>query len=395
MNIKEFVKKRYRLVRESEAFLISLLIHALIMVAMTFIVITGTEKVTSIIKVIKRQKDVAKPPPPKPMVLPKNVQITPPPPKAEQLQKLDDRMVVKKKLDKKLKPKALTLKRKTKIEYKQVRNLGKSIRTRMNTDYANKFGVQGYGATLQAVIEQFVVVKYEGGDWDCEFFHKGREPVMTLGSIPNLITEIERRTNIKVEKKVPVVVRADSPEIHDSPFVYFTGHVNFTLTEAEVENLRTYIIQGGAIVANSALPGRRSRFDIAFRREMKRIMPTYELQPINERHEIYKSFPGHSFPQVPPEGMNYWREPIEVIDIDGRIAVIYNLNDYGEMMLATLDQTGNAIKRGESAAQPGYWFEGHLIHHNHNRIFANVDDFPTILDAYMMNINILAYILTR
>ena len=93
--------------------------------------------------------------------------------------------------------------------------------------------------------------------------------------------------------------------------------------------------------------------------------------------------------------MNYWREPIEIIDIDGRIAVIYNLNDYGEMMLATLDQTGSEIKKGQSAKTPGYWFEGHLVRHNNNRIFANVDDFPTILDAYMMNIDILAYILTR
>ena len=264
-----------------------------------------------------------------------------------------------------------------------------------NKDYANKFGVSGYGSTLRAKIEQFVVVQYEGGDWDCEFFHRDGQPVMTLGSIPNLITEIERRTNIEVVNKVPVVVRADSPEIHKSPFVYFTGHVNFTLTEAEVENLRTYLIQGGAIVANSALPGRRSRFDIAFRREMKRVMPNYELTPIKDNSDIYKSFPAYSFTQVPPEGMNYWTEPVEIIDIDGRIAVIYNLNDYGEMMLATLDQTGTAIKTGESAKDDGYWFEGHMVHRNDNRIYANVDDFKTVLDAYYMNINMLAFLLTR
>ena len=52
------------------------------------------------------------------------------------------------------------------------------------------------------------------------------------------------------------------------PFIFFTGHRDFHLTDKEVTNLRNYIIVGGCVWGDSSLAGHRSRFDIAFRREM-------------------------------------------------------------------------------------------------------------------------------
>jgi len=266
----------------------------------------------------------------------------------------------------------------------------------MGLDYANRFGVEGQGTGIRATIEQFLIVQFQGGDWDCECHHKQGQVDLTKGSIPNLIREIERRTTIQVVNKVPVAVRADSPEIHKSPFVYFTGRKDFTLTESEVENLQAYLLQGGAIVANSALPGRGSRFDIAFRREMKRVIPNLDFKPIDVKHRIMSAF--MAFAQIPP-GLNYWTEPVEVIEIEGRTAVIYNLNDYGDLMLATVDETGNALKTGLSAADPTYRFEGPmndtLQRHWLRNLFENSDDFATVRDGYMMNINFLTYLLTR
>ena len=37
----------------------------------------------------------------------------------------------------------------------------------MNSDYRKKYGVAGHGSTVEAVIDKFVVVQYEGGDWYC------------------------------------------------------------------------------------------------------------------------------------------------------------------------------------------------------------------------------------
>lgn len=393
MSFRDFVKKRYKLLRESEALGISILIHALIFLLMGFIVVSSSESVRDALKAMTRPKEKRKVEPPKPVVRPKDipVDIPPPPPKMQKMQKLDKRMVVKKKISSKIRPKKITKRRKTKMDFKGLKRAGSTVRTRMHHDYADRHSVEGRGKTLRAIIEQFVVVQYQGGDWDCEFHKEGDKVIYQLGSIPNLINIIKRETDIDVRNEVPIAVRADSQEIHKSPFVYFTGHKNFTLTDAEVENLRTYIIQGGCIVANSSLPGRRSRFDVAFRREMKRVIPDHDLTPLPNSHELFNSF--YKF-EGPPEGMNYWKEPLEVIRIDDRIAVIYNLNDYGDLMLARLNETGDAIKTGLHSEYNWHW-EGPRNWVNTRRLYANADDLDTVWDAYKFNINILAYVLTR
>ncbi|RLD12487.1 MAG: hypothetical protein DRI44_00355 [Chlamydiae bacterium] len=400
MKFKEFIKKRYNIIRQSEALGVSILIHAIIAVAMAFVIVSSSETMRNAITSVFRKPVKKKIEQPKPVVMPKNipVNIPPPPPKMKKMQKLEKRLVVKRNIKSKLRPKTLTFKKKTKIDFKTANNLGKSVKNMMYRDYAARHGVESSGKTIRAIIDKIVLLSYEGGDWDCEFHHiknrKGKSvPDLTHGSLINLIHEIERRTNIEVKHKTPVVARADSPEIHDSPFVYITGHKNFKFTDAEVENLRTYILQGGAIVANSSLPGRRSRFDVAFRREMKRVIPDHDLKPVSNKHKVFRSFVVF---QGVPMGMNYWQEPIETIEIDGRVVVIYNLNDYGDFMLASLDSTGNAIKYGLAADAKGYYrWQGPRIWHNERKIYANVEDFKTTLDAYLMNINILAYLLTR
>jgi len=404
MNLKEFIKKRYDLVRQSEALGVSILIHVAIAVAMAFVIVSSSETVRDALTSVFRKPAKKKIEQPKPVVLPKNipVNIPPPPPKMKKMQKLEKRMVVKRNIKSKLRPKTLSFRKKTKIDFKTANNLGKNVKNMMYRDYAAKHGVEGGGKTLRAVIDKIVLLSYEGGDWDCEFHHydkRDKKGKITKkidfkhGSLANLIREIDRRTNIEVKNKTPVVVRADSHEIFDSPFVYITGHKDFKFTDAEVENLRTYILQGGAIVANSSLPGRRSRFDVAFRREMKRVIPDHELKPISNKHPVFNSF---IIFKDTPVGMNYWQEPIETIDIDGRVAVIYNLNDYGDFMLATLDSTGNEFKKGLATDAEGFYrWEGPRKWHNERKIYANVDDFQTTLDAYGININILAYLLTR
>ncbi len=400
MSGKNSTKKEHNGARKSGALGVSILIHAIIAVAMAFVIVSSSETMRDAIKSVFRKPKKKKIEQPKPVVKPKNipVNIPPPPPKMKKMQKLDKRMVVKRNIKSKLRPKTLSFKKKTKIDFKTANNLGKNVKNMMYRDYAAKHGVEGGGKTIRAIIDKIILLSYEGGDWDCEFHHykneKGKTvPDFKFGSLANLIKEVDRRTDIDVKNKIPVVVRAASPEIHNSPFVYITGHKDFTFTDEEIENLRTYILQGGAIVANSSLPGRRSRFDVAFRREMKRVIPDHELKPINNKNPILRSF--YDFKEV-PVGMNYWQEPIETIEIDGRVVVIYNLNDYGDFMLATLDSTGNAIKYGLAADAKGHFrWQGPRIWHNERKLYANADDFKTTLDAYMMNINILAYLLTR
>lgn len=390
-NFKDFLKKNYLAVQHAESMSITLILHGIMFVAFAFIVVSQSETAKETIKTFFKKQEDRKIEPPKPVVQPKDIPVTmaPPPPRTENMPDINDRMMVKKDITSKLLPKTQVIMKKTKIEFDTAKEVGRGVRQKMNSDYRKKYGVAGHGSTVQAVIDKFVVVQYEGGDWDCEFVKSKNKINPAHGTIPNLIGEIRKRTNILVQQDTVTVVRADSKEIHESPFVYFTGHDDFTLTESEVENLRTYILQGGAIIANSALPGRRSRFDMAFRREMNRVMPNYPLHQVDMKHPIWEAF--RIFKDVPP-GMNYWKEPLEVIEVDDRIAVIYNLNDYGEMLWPTI--SGTTIKRGDSAEVPGKVFEGHLAKWNGN-VCVNAANFENVSDAHDVFINMLAYLLTR
>ena len=101
--------------------------------------------------------------------------------------------------------------------------------------------------------------------------------------------------------------------------------------------MRKYLLQGGSIWADNGRPGRRSLFDIAFRREMKRVLPDRNFKQIGMEHPVYKSF--FQFKKV-PEGMNWRDEPIEVIEIDRRAVVLYTLNDYGDLWETRLREDG-------------------------------------------------------
>jgi len=104
------------------------------------------------------------------------------------------------------------------------------------------------------------------------------------------------------------------------------------LTDQEVQNLSDYLQIGGCIWGDNALAGRGSRFDVAFRREMKRVVPDLDknFEPVDLTYDIFtKSW--YSISKV-PQGMNYYAEPLEHLDIDGKLAILYTPNDYSDKM---------------------------------------------------------------
>ncbi len=125
------------------------------------------------------------------------------------------------------------------------------------------------------------------------------------------------------------------------PFVFFTGHRDFKLTDKEVENLQKYLQLGGCVWGDSSLPGNRSRFDIAFRREMKRVLPDQDIawETLPPDHPIYTQT---YFPEIKavPRGMNFYQEPVYALKHFGEVAVIYTANDYGDMWQIGLNEQG-------------------------------------------------------
>ncbi len=118
------------------------------------------------------------------------------------------------------------------------------------------------------------IASYAEGDWNCNtHFEAGQ---ITAGSMPNLMAKITEWSHGNLKGHVePIPLAIGGPDLLAKmpPFIFFTGHKDFILTDQEVQNLRDDLQDGGAIWGDNALAGKGSRFDVAFKREMKRVLP--------------------------------------------------------------------------------------------------------------------------
>lgn len=254
------------------------------------------------------------------------------------------------------------------------------------------------------------VAKYNGGNWNSVYRINDKNKV-PQGALPNLLEFIskESRDKIKTDFKNVKAISLDSDVIFTEkpPFIFMTGSRDFVLTPKEVENLQKYVRLGGAIWGDSSVPGRGSRFDIAFRREMRRVMPDKDknFEPLDPNDPMFKKSPYFSDIEQQPAGLNYYREPVYVMRYFGEIAIIYTANDYGDMWQFGVEQDGRGwvinAKRDEEDYQRGkpfvaqyepmYAQAGIYIHN------VELDPPPpeSILDTYKFGTNMIIHLLTR
>ncbi|MDD5676980.1 MAG: DUF4159 domain-containing protein [Kiritimatiellae bacterium] len=246
----------------------------------------------------------------------------------------------------------------------------------------------GRGKTVVAKFTIFQA-KYQDGDWNCN-----------PNALYNMMLQIRAWSKNRIDPRVvPEVldIGTDKLFILKPPFVYLTGHKDFRLLENEVKNLRDYLNVGGAIWADSALAGHNSRFDIAFRREMHRVLPDRNFEPVPENHEIFNTF----FDNIGlPTGMNYYHEPIEMINIGGKLAVLYTLNGYGHFWEARLNKDGkiqwglvNVTERGKKPNWQSV-HGPHLASPESGIIYRNISD-ETTRNIYRLGVNVVVHLLTR
>ncbi|HPA18801.1 MAG TPA: DUF4159 domain-containing protein [Verrucomicrobiae bacterium] len=253
----------------------------------------------------------------------------------------------------------------------------------------------GSGTGPRGIVAEFTVhigQLSSGGD-SLAFVRFGEDKKEIIGgSVPNLAEMINRFSKGKIKCRVQgAVLRLDSPEIYETkpPFIYITGRSDFKLTDAEVLNLRKYLLLGGCIWGDNALPGKRSRFDIAFRREMKRVIPDADkpFEPLADTHAVYNSLGYFRLPGA-PAGLNFSHWPVEAIKIDGIEAVIYTVNGYGAMWQVTFDETLQKIDNTiMQRAEKDFWEYRKIFYRNLNE--------ETLNESYKLGINIVAYLLLR
>jgi hypothetical protein len=185
-------------------------------------------------------------------------------------------------------------------------------------------GAKG-GAVTKIVL---TTARYGSGevDWDT---HKT--------TMPFLAWQLRERIGFNIETRIRTVP-LDSLDLFDAPWVYISGHKNFRLPADQVENLRRYLSAGGTLWADDSTHESDHTWDRAFRREIARVLPPeqgYRLRKITKAddHPLFRTcfdlsegFAGY----FPPPGDKYRQNTIEGIEIDGRLAVIYTRNDYGD-----------------------------------------------------------------
>jgi hypothetical protein len=239
------------------------------------------------------------------------------------------------------------------------------------------------------------LAKYEGGDWDSTV--ELEDGQIWKGSLPNLLYIISKLSKNKIHAEPQAVpLNLTSGEIFEKkpPFIWFTGHRDFKLTEKEVEVLGEYLRQGGCIWGDSSLPGQRSRFDIAFRREMLRLVPdpNQPWRPLPPNHPIFTKGYYSDIRAVPP-GINYYDEPIYMLaGYGGEIAVIYTANDYGDMWQFGIDEKGQVDlsideRRRYVAISKPMW-------DRRNIYFRNVEP-KSLFDTYKFGTNVIIHLVTR
>ncbi len=166
---------------------------------------------------------------------------------------------------------------------------------------------QGSGQGLRSREFEFTayIGQYQGGNWNSTI--RVVQNRIETGSLPNLLylmsawSKDKIKTNYKNVKALKLDNRDEIMSIKP-PFIFMTGTRDFKLTDKEVQTLQEYVRLGGCIWGDSSLPGLRSRFDIAFRREMKRVIPDVdkEFEPLPNNHPIFTQTYFPEIKEVPP-----------------------------------------------------------------------------------------------
>ena len=260
-----------------------------------------------------------------------------------------------------------------------------------------KGGRAAMGQPLKSRAFEFTayLAKYAGGDWDSTVWLDGDS--VRGGSLHNLLFIMSRMSHKKIHanpQPVPLDLSSDEIFKQKPPFIWFTGHRDFVLTDLEVVNLGEYLRAGGCIWGDSSLPGQRSRFDIAFRREMLRLLPELNKrwEPIPTSHAIYTNTYYTEIKGVAP-GMNFYDEPIYGLKgFANELAVIYTANDYGDMWQFGIDEKGEFdLSRDEKhrlvAINEPMW--------NRRGIYFRNIEPKALMDTYKFGTNIVIHLLTR
>lgn len=150
-------------------------------------------------------------------------------------------------------------------------------------------------------------IKYRGGgDWY-------NDP----SSLTNMINYLKKYVSTDLDVQYDDI-SIGSPDLFKYPFAFMTGHGNITLNEAEIENVRKYLDNGGFLYIDDDYG-----FDKYVRKILKEIFPGTKMVELPFSHPIYHQvfdFPNgcpkiHKHDGKPAQGFGIYRK--------GRLVLYY------------------------------------------------------------------------
>jgi len=127
------------------------------------------------------------------------------------------------------------------------------------------------------------VLKYNGGgDW-----------YANQTALTNLIDFCNKEIKTNINPTYDEVDIA-SPELYNYPWVHLTGHGNVVFSDAEVNNLRRYLLAGGFLHISD-----NYGLDPFIRKEIKKVFPELDFVELPYTHAIYNKV--YKFPNGLPK----------------------------------------------------------------------------------------------
>ena len=168
----------------------------------------------------------------------------------------------------------------------------------------------------------FTRLKYDSGDWDVD----ARMP-------SNLITSLIDYTTLRVDPKEHVLALSD-PRMLAAPFCYLAGHKLVEFNPAERRNFERYVRNGGFVFVDDCNHDIDGLFAKSFEAQMASIFGAKAMKKLPNTHAIYRSFFKFDGPPATGFELNGWgddlvHEYLQVIEINGRLGVLYSNKDYG------------------------------------------------------------------
>ena len=156
------------------------------------------------------------------------------------------------------------------------------------------------------------------------------------------LKQINRDSNVEAAPRFSKV-RLDSAELYDFPFAVMTGEGKFTLSDAQRENMREYLTQGGFMVASAGCSSKP--WNKSFRQEMGQVFPDLEMRRLEAEHPIFHTV--YDITQSRYKSGKSRLPDLRGLEIDGKIVLIWSpdgLNDTGNAGPNCCCCGGNEIK---------------------------------------------------